>query len=574
MTNKEKGESLASKTHQIIIETLSAGYSFRVEAGAGAGKTYSLMEVIDWLERVKKNELTKNGQHVACITYTNVAVEEIKSRLKSNNFIQPCTIHNFSWNTMSKFQSSLIQLADEIGIIPENNEKTGKISKNNIKKISYDLGVRYFEDGELHLHHDDVIALFVRLLDNIKFRKLLSKNYPIILIDEYQDSFKSIMDQIIKYFVESESSIQFGLFGDAWQTIYDDNGACGEVFSDKLRVIRKESNFRSEEIIVNVLNKIRPELPQISALDEQDGRILVITTNDYQGIRQSGYYKDELPNDILFSYIDKLRKKLSEFGWRGNFKTLMITHKMLAKQQHYDNLLDVLGEHLKNADDEHFLFFMNKVEPVYIAIKSNNAKDLFVALGVERRPILSTENKRQWKSLAEALDKARKGTIYDVLKVLENSRLLGLPPKLQDKLTRFDNKEQVTIYGKEIRNLYEIPYTEVINSLDYHKINAPYSTEHGVKGEEYQNVLFVIGRGWRSYEFDKFLPLKISQISDSKKRKAYIRNRNLFYVCCSRAKKRLALFITVPVNDSFMEYLKNVFGCENIMSYGDFMNMK
>lgn len=574
MTNKEKGESLASKTHQIIIETLSAGYSFRVEAGAGAGKTYSLMEVIDWLERVKKNELTKNGQHVACITYTNVAVEEIKSRLKSNNFIQPCTIHNFSWNTMSKFQSSLIQLADEIGIIPENNEKTGKISKNNIKKISYDLGVRYFEDGELHLHHDDVIALFVRLLDNIKFRKLLSKNYPIILIDEYQDSFKSIMDQIIKYFVESESSIQFGLFGDAWQTIYDDNGACGEVFSDKLRVIRKESNFRSEEIIVNVLNKIRPELPQISALDEQDGRILVITTNDYQGVRQSGYYKDELPNDILFSYIDKLRKKLSEFGWRGNFKTLMITHKMLAKQQHYDNLLDVLGEHLKNADDEHFLFFMNKVEPVYIAIKSNNAKDLFVALGVERRPILSTENKRQWKSLAEALDKARKGTIYDVLKVLENSRLLGLPPKLQDKLTRFDNKEQVTIYGKEIRNLYEIPYTEVINSLDYHKINAPYSTEHGVKGEEYQNVLFVIGRGWRSYEFDKFLPLKISQISDSKKRKAYIRNRNLFYVCCSRAKKRLALFITVPVNDSFMEYLKNVFGCENIMSYGDFMNMK
>ena len=247
---------------------------------------------------------------------------------------------------------------------------------------------------------------------------------------------------------------------------------------------------------------------------------------------------------------------------------------MLAKQQHYDNLLNVLGDHFKNADDEHFLFFMNKVEPVYIAIKSNNAKDLFVALGVERRPIKSTENKRQWKSLAEALDKARKGTIYDVLKVLENSRLLGLPPKLQDKLTRFDNKEQVTIYGKEIRNLYEIPYTEVINSLDYHKINAPYSTEHGVKGEEYQNVLFVIGRGWRSYEFDKFLPLNISQISDSKKRKAYIRNRNLFYVCCSRAKKRLALFITVPVNDSFMEYLKNVFGCENIMSYGDFMNMK
>ena len=85
--------------------------------------------------------------------------------------------------------------------------------------------------------------------------------------------------------------------------------------SDKLVVIKKESNFRSEEIIVNVLNKIRPELPQISASDDHDGRVIVITTNDYRGERQTKYYKGELPNEVLFPYVDNVRHKLADLGW-------------------------------------------------------------------------------------------------------------------------------------------------------------------------------------------------------------------------------------------------------------------
>ncbi len=387
MTNKEKAKARADELDKLIIDTLSSGQSFLVEAGAGAGKTHSLMKVIDWLEHGKRKELRRNGQRVACLTYTNVAVDEIKSRLTSEGFIQPCTIHNFAWSCMSVFQSSLIKTVGELDILPDNEDKTGKIPLKEVKKVLYDQGVRYIEDGELHLHHDDVIRLFVKLLDNAKFRMLLSKKYPIILIDEYQDSFKSIMDQLLKYFVESEIKPQIGLFGDAWQTIYGENGACGEVVSDKLVVIKKESNFRSEEIIVNVLNRIRPDLPQISSSDDHDGRVVVITTNDYRGVRRTHYYKGELPDEVLFPYVDKVLDKLAGLGWTGKRKILMLTHKMLAKQQHYDNLLDFLGDHLRDADDDHFLFFMKKVEPVYDALKSNNVKGLFEALGLERRPI-------------------------------------------------------------------------------------------------------------------------------------------------------------------------------------------
>lgn len=577
MTNKERAEARADELDELIIDNLSSGQSFRVEAGAGAGKTHSLMKVIDWLEHGKRKELRRNGQRVACLTYTNVAVDEIKSRLTSEGFIQPCTIHNFAWSCMSGFQSSLIKSVGELDILPDNEDKTGKISLEEVKTVSYDLGVRYFEDGELHLHHDDVIKLFVKLLDNAKFRMLLSKEYPIILIDEYQDSFKSIMDQLLNYFVEPGIKPQIGLFGDAWQTIYGENGACGEVVSDKLVVIKKESNFRSEEIIVNVLNKIRPELPQISASDDHDGRVIVITTNDYRGERQTKYYKGELPNEVLFPYVDNVRDKLADLGWAGECKTLMLTHKMLAKQQHYDNLLDFLGDHLRDADDEHFLFFMGKVEPVYEALKSNNAKGLFEALGLERRPIQSIEHKRQWKKLGEDLEVARQGTIYQVLKVLEDNKLFGLPPKVTEKLEAFDSwredEEPITLHKKPISTFYGISYKEVINAISFQKPETEYSTDHGVKGEGYENVILIMGRGWNNYKFDEMLPLNPKLIKDEKQLKAYIRNRNLFYVCCSRAKKRLALFITVPVEGAFMRYLENVFGAENIMTYGDLMRL-
>ena len=69
---------------------------------------------------------------------------------------------------------------------------------------------------------------------------------------------------------------------------------------------------------------------------------------------------------------------------------------------------------------------------------------------------------------------------------------------------------------------------------------AEFSTEHGVKGEEYDNIVFVIGKGWNQYQFEIYAPM----INGSapilmEKELSFERNRNLFYVCCSRAKKRL-----------------------------------
>ena len=74
-----------------------------------------------------------------------------------------------------------------------------------------------------------------------------------------------------------------------------------------------------------------------------------------------------------------------------------------------------------------------------------------------------------------------------------------------------------------------------------------FSTEHGVKGEEYDNVVFVIGKGWNVYQFETYAPMITghSQIPVDKQA-SYERNRNLFYVCCSRPKKKIVLFRNDP----------------------------
>jgi DNA helicase-2/ATP-dependent DNA helicase PcrA len=572
MTNKERAEARANEIDEKIIETVQSGHSFRVEAGAGAGKTYSLERVVDWLDREKKAQYRKNGQNVACITYTNAAVDVIAGRLLKDSYIKPSTIHTFAWELINRFQSSMISYVQEMQLLPKKTDGSGElIDISEVKNVCYSLGVRYIEDGTLFLFHDDVIKLFVRLLDHAKFRLILGKKYPIILIDEYQDSFRVIMDQFLKYFIEPGIGPQFGLFGDSWQTIYASQGACGLVESDKLVVINKEANFRSQEVIVNALNQIRPSLPQISASDETDGKIIIITTEEYDGCRiQKGYYKGELEESVLFNCINGVIEKL-ELGWTGQTKKLMLTHKMLAKQQGYLHVLDLLDEHLKNKDDEHFLFFQNRVEPVYKALVENDPKQLFEALGVERRPVESRQNKRQWREFKESLSAARNETIGSVLKTVAESRLIGIPPKIIYWMNEAKKGEQGKLYhGKSIHTLYDIPYSEILKAIEFFTPEADFSTDHGVKGEQYDNVFLVLGRGWNEYKFDEQLYLDPVTLDDTK-RKAYIRNRNLFYVCCSRPKKNLAILVTVPINHGFRSYLERVFGAENIVPYGRFM---
>lgn len=419
--NYNLAKTEADKIDAQIIETLKSGHSFRVEAGAGSGKTYSLNRVIEWIQTNKWSDYSRKKQNVVCITYTNAAVDVIAERLSKDSFILPSTIHSFAWNAIKQYQSVLI---DAVTTNPEFLPDEGDFIK--VTKVDYNLGHRYKENGIQYLYHDDVLKLFCLFLDNAKFRRVFADKYPLILIDEYQDSYKPIIDRFIEFFISKGVGPQFGFFGDAWQTIYQSNKACGEIKHDKIEVIKKGSNFRSAPRIVQLLNDIRPELPQKSAIDGFDGEVLVITCDDYSGARRTERnFKNELPADELRVRLNNIREKIEQTTPADEeLKVLMITHKVLASQQGYEQLLDILDDGLRNKEDPFLIFFADTIEPIYYALNTSNIQLLFDTLGIKRYPITKKSEKTKWKSLCNQLTEVRAQKAIDVLEAIIHSKLV------------------------------------------------------------------------------------------------------------------------------------------------------
>lgn len=60
--NYNLAKTEADKIDAQIIETLKSGHSFRVEAGAGSGKTYSLNRVIEWIQTNKWSDYSRKSK--------------------------------------------------------------------------------------------------------------------------------------------------------------------------------------------------------------------------------------------------------------------------------------------------------------------------------------------------------------------------------------------------------------------------------------------------------------------------------------------------------------------------------
>ncbi len=84
--------------------------SFRFNAGAGAGKTYALIETIIHIIRTTSSSLQRFEQKVICITYTNVAVKEIRKRLGESELVMVSTIHERLWELIKIHQPQLLKI--------------------------------------------------------------------------------------------------------------------------------------------------------------------------------------------------------------------------------------------------------------------------------------------------------------------------------------------------------------------------------------------------------------------------------------------------------------------------------
>lgn len=548
--------------------------SFIFEAGAGAGKTYSLIQCLHFVIDRKASEFAHKGQKIACITYTNVAKDEILNRTDSNPIVSADTIHGFCWSLIGGFQARIRQVLPEIGRWKERIEESDVALHN--QKIIYSLGRPRIDEKEVHLHHDDILELTCKFLPNTKFRKMIASKYPIIFIDEYQDTNIDLMAAIVDNLVNQDINILFGFFGDHWQTIYGSK-SCGKVSSTLLTPIDKQANFRSVATLVDVLNRMRPELPQFPSDPSSVGEIRVFHTNSWNGIRRQGsHWAGDLPADEAHGILSYTTELLKQTGWNlEKTKILILTHNLLASEQGYSGIAAVFN----NTDDyikkenSYIAYFADIIEPACKAYATHQYGLAFSLLGSHVARISSAQDKLRWKAEFDRLFELRNaGNIDDILAFIRRSNYFALPGNVDErekryrKILRIDSTErdeqQCRIIDRR-EKLGQVPYKEVIVLTKFISDQTPFSTNHGVKGAEFENVLVVVGRGWNNYNFNQMLEWMQNGVPNNKM-STFERNRNLFYVACSRPQKRLSLLFTQELSHIALQTIDDIFSPENV----------
>jgi len=573
----------AEQAAQVALDTMFACIrerrSFRLEAGAGAGKTYSLVKALRLVIDEAATNLIRNGQQVACITYTNVASDQITAQIDRNPAVHSSTIHSFCWGLICSFQPFLREKLPEL---PKWRERLDEIGGVGNKRVDYDLGHPRARPGDscVFLGHNDVIALGVALMDEEKFRDVLASRFPILFIDEYQDTNSAFAASLIEHFIDSGTGPLIGLFGDSWQKIYGDG--CGILEHSNLTVIGKEANFRSVPVIVDVLNRMRPDLPQHVENPAGTGTVNVYHTNNYTGTRRKGgVWAGDLPPEDAHAALGVVQESLCSEGWDFDpekTKILMLTHSVLAAEQHYAGIAATFryNDAFAKKESKHIAFLVDVVEPVCAAYQEGRYGQMLAVLGGRSLAIRSQADKR---ARAAAMDRllgiCEAETIGKVLDYLKETAYPPLPEGVEEIETELSNASQQAIDEsrtlQEIGKLRDVPYREVRQLAAYLNQHTPFSTKHGVKGAEFENVLVVLGRGWNQYNWCKFLEWASDGVP-SDKQAAYERNRNLFYVACSRPKTRLALLFAQELSESAIQVLSRWFGESAVRPLEDFMS--
>lgn len=561
---------------------LKAPKSFFLFAGAGSGKTRSLVTLLKKIKDTYGVYYATSKKRVAVITYTNAAADEIVRRLGDTSIFSISTIHSFIWGLIKHYQVDIkmCMVTDRQEKIDElsakkstvsNQEKISKYHKElefvkSVKRFTYNPNGDNLESNSLS--HQDVIKIGAKFIRNkALFQDIIIQQYPIILIDESQDTNKRLIESMFELQNKHQDKFVLGLFGDVKQRIYfDGKSDLGSNLPKNWAEPVKELNHRSAKRIIKLANKIAEDAkaihPQLSRIDAIEGftRMFIVDTGNKAN-------KEVVENSVL----DKMATITADNDWINSkssdgqpaVKKLILEHHMAASRLGFLSLFEPLYSCddtkdgvLKGSIPE-LKLFIDLIVPIYISSKSPNGKFAIAALVRKKSPLLDKNVLSESENMSESLSKANQAVIdlcslwqdnspslYEVVKCINDHSLFKLPDTLKSLCNDAEtSKESVWETVKNTR------LDQIIAYVDYISDNSEFGTHQGVKGLEYDRVMVLIDDSdahgnWFSY--DKLFGVTGKSEKDIKnenegKETVIDRTTRLFYVTCTRAKKSLAI---------------------------------
>lgn len=577
----------------------AAKRSFIVVAGAGSGKTTSLVKALATIVKQHGPVLKRNRQRVACITYTEIAAAEIWADVASDPLVHVSTIHSFLWMLVRNFQMDIRSWVDRriaeklddlrnqaVNFGPRVQARTREKNRRDIERyerererigsvtaFTYGTGSNYPKGL---LGHDDVLKVATEFLtERPLFRTLLAQQFPFVFVDESQDTTPGVVEALKAVESHMRGKFCLGFFGDPMQQIYP-TGVGNIVAETGWLTIPKPENFRCATSVLAVANAIR-----------RDGDDLVQTrgrTEEIDGVAQPVVGTARifvLPTDgDRDEYTARVRNWVADENgdpaWRNNednlVKVLVIVHRMAATRLGFGDLYAALNDKAPDAFKNGFLDasawplrpFISFGLPLSDALQNGRE---FEAMTILRQhcELLKKEALRG-KNVPELLRRLRDAslhlatmmraeegrTVREVLVYLRDSGLVTLDPRVlayvaqqlppADEDAEPDEEEA----GKEVRAMEAFlacPAAQLWGYRRYLEDESPFSTQQGIKGAEFSRVLVVLDdeEGTHTqFSYDKYLRIKPPSDRDLKniqegKETAVDRTRRLFYVCCTRA---------------------------------------
>lgn len=329
-----------------VFEVIKQGQNFILEGGAGSGKTYSLISII---EKISMEEPKKS---IVCITYTNNAVAEIRSRIINDN-LRVSTIHDFIWHVIKNFlkeiKECLVELIndDEQILFVAPKEVLGEelISLDYFDSVRVEYTEWYSmsitEQNKVQISHDHVLIVAEKMFS--KYKKLsdiLKDTANYIFVDEYQDTSPLVVKILLEHLRKSTRDNIVGFFGDSMQAIYD--SGVGNIDSYGLEKIQKNQNRRNPRKVINLANNFRSDgLVQIPSSDVaapnmNNGNVIEGTVKFIYG--DGITHLEDLRNSELFKEL--------EFDIPQKTKELRLTHKLNAETAGFSKLFELYSSDL------------------------------------------------------------------------------------------------------------------------------------------------------------------------------------------------------------------------------------
>ncbi|MDF1687961.1 MAG: UvrD-helicase domain-containing protein [Parvibaculaceae bacterium] len=580
--------------------------SFFLFAGAGSGKTRSLTEALRRVLDRSRQHLRVHHQKIAVITYTNAASEEIQSRVQYDPLVKVSTIHSFVWSQIGGFHADIRMWLEEdlkaqiLDLVAK--EQTGRKGNASIeRKRKIESKSRRLENlpkikaftynpngdnvGQDALNHAEVIAIGSDFLTRKPLmQRVLVNAFPIVLVDESQDTHKAFMASLFDVQAAQSKHFSLGLIGDSMQRIYGHGMAeVDRKIPGDWATPSKTMNHRSPERIVRLINRIRLPVDgrrQKERSDKGGGFVRLF-------IAQSGAANpDQVEADVKI----RMAQIASDNDWleekAEGTKALILEHHMAARRLGFSELFAPLYNDsrlqtgLLDGTLPGLKIFSEQVMPVIQARKCNDefgvasilrkhsnllSEKFLLATKEEGQQVLGEASKAV-NALTDLFENGNEPTFREVLQVINETNMFPIPEPLrlytnpemafldQEMGSSFTGMEEFLGKPSGWGDFLDARFSQIEPYRDYVQGLEAFDTHQGVKGREFDRVMVIIddleARG-SLFSFDKLFGTKGKTKTDleneaSGKETGIDRTRRLLYVTCSRAMKSLALVLYSP----------------------------